>query len=144
MVFYKNGIPAKYPGKADRQTAVLKWIIKEIHCHIDEPLDVNQHQFEVLLRSFRNFILVVSTSKIKISRQLLNQFRRQNNWCSKTNKILIASTDNSEIIKKLELPHRPPILLHLVHGLYVIFDGNLADMNSVMEWITIDVPTNLK
>ena len=62
IIFYKNGLPIPFHGKSDRQTAVLKWIIKEIYCHTDDPLEVNPQQFEVLIRSFRNFILVLSTS----------------------------------------------------------------------------------
>ena len=62
IIFYKNGLPIPFHGKSDRQTAVLKWIIKEIYCHTDDPLEVNPQQFEVLIRSFRNFILVPSVS----------------------------------------------------------------------------------
>ena len=53
VVYYQNGIPVLFPGKSDRQTAVLKWAIIETFCYLDEPLEVNQGQFEVLLRSFR-------------------------------------------------------------------------------------------
>ena len=53
-------------------------------------------------------------------------------------------TENYEIIKSLELPKRPPLLLHIVHGLYIIFDGNLANMNAIIEWINVEVPTNLR
>ena len=35
-------------------------------------------------------------------------------------------------------------MLHVVHGLYIIYDGNLADMNTIMEWINVEIPTNLK
>lgn len=144
IVYYQNGQASLFPGKSDRQTAVLKWTIKETYCYADEPLDVNQHQFEVLLRSFRNFILVLSAPKIKSSRQLINTFKKQNGWCELTNRILVVSTSNAHIIHQLDLPRRPPLLLHVVHGLYIIYDGNLADMNSIMEWINVEVPTNLK
>ena len=144
IVLYRNGQAVDFTGKADRQTAVLKWTIKEIYCYMDEPLDVNQHQFEVLIRSFRNFVLVLTSQKIKSSRQLINDFKKQVDWCGKTNRLLVVSTGNSDVIKSLDLPRRPPLLLHVVHGLYIIYDGNLADMNSIMEWINVEVPTNLK
>ena len=144
IVFYKNGIPKKYNGKSDRQTAVLKWIIKEMFCFQDQPLDVTPQQFEVLIRSFRNFILVLSQSKIKSSRQLITQFRKQNDWCMKTNRLLVVSTENTDIIKSLDLPRRPPMVLHVVHGLYIIYDGNLANMDTILEWIKVEVPTNLR
>ena len=70
VLFYNHGIPSKCPRKSDRQTPVLKWLIKEIYCSNDEPLEVNQNQFEVLLRSFKNFLLFLSSSKIKSSRQI--------------------------------------------------------------------------
>jgi hypothetical protein len=133
-----------FAGKSDRQTAVLKWIIKEIYCHIDQPLDINLNQFEVLIRSFRNFILVLSSPKIKSSRHLIQQFRKTVDWCDKTNRILVVSTDKTEIIKSLDLPRRPPMILHIVHGLYIIFDGNLADINAIQEWMNVEVPTNLR
>ena len=74
----------------------------------------------------------------------MNEFKKQTEWCKKTNDILVVSTDNSEIIKNLELPRRPPLLLHIVHGLYIIFDGNLANINAIFEWINVEVPTNLR
>ena len=144
IILYRNGQPVIFTGKTDRQTAVLKWSIKEIYCYMDEPLDVNQHQFEVLIRSFRNFVLVLTSPKIKSSRQLINDFRKQTDWCSNTNRLLVVSTQNMDVIKSLDLPRRPPLMLHVVHGLYIIYDGNLADMNTIMEWINVEIPTNLK
>ena len=145
IVFYINGQPHTFPGKLDRQTAVLKWTIKELHCYLDEPLELsNQHQFEVLLRSFRNFVLLLLSPKIKSSRQLITQFKKENGWCEQTNRLLIVSTASVEIIKKLDLPRRPPLLLHVVHGLYIIYDGNLAEMSTILEWINVEVPTNLR
>ena len=144
VYFYKNGLPQKCPRKTDRQTPVLKWIIKQIYCFEDQPLDVNQAQFEVLLRSFKNFLLFLTSPTIKSSRQLVSQVKKQSDWCKKTNNILVASTENKVIIKSLELPRRPPLLLHIVHGLYILFDGNLADMNAIFEWINFEVPTNLR
>ena len=75
---------------------------------------------------------------------MVSQFNKQTNLCSKTNNILVVLTENYEIIKSLELPKRPPLLLHIVHGLYIIFDGNLANMNAIIEWINVEVPTNLR
>ena len=49
----------------------------------------------------------------------MNEFKKQTEWCKKTNDILVVSTDNSEIIKNLELPRRPPLLLHIVHNVIV-------------------------
>ena len=144
IVLYRNGQPLAFTGKSDRQTAVLKWSIKEIYCYMDEPLEVNQHQFEVLIRSFRNFVLVLTSSKIKSSRQLINDFKKQTDWCAKTNRLLVVSTQNTDVIKSLDLPRRPPLLLHVVHGLYIIYDGNLADMNTILEWINVEIPSNLK
>ena len=144
IVFYRYGSPVIFHGKSDRQTAVLKWIIKEIYCEQDQPLEVTPQQFEVLIRSFRNFILVLSSSKIKSSRQLIAQFKKQNDWCLKTNRLLVVSTQNPQIIKSLDLPRRPPMVLHVVHGLYIIYDGNLANMDSILEWINVEVPTNLR
>ena len=144
IVFYRNGQPSTFPGKSDRQTAVLKWMIKEIYCHMDAPLEVNPSQFEVLIRSFRNFILLLTSPTIKSSRQLMNQFKKQNDWCANTNRLLVVSTQHADIIKSLDLPRRPPMLLHVVHGLYIIYDANLADMNSILDWINVEVPTNLR
>ena len=144
VMFYNHGIPRKCPRKADRQTPVLKWIVKDIYCTLDEPLEVNQQQFEVILKSFKNFLLLLTSSTIKTSRQLVNQFKKQNELCGKTNNILLISSEDDNVIKNLELPRRPPMLLHIVHGLYIIFDGNLADMNVILEWISVKVPTNLR
>ena len=49
----KNGVPVKYPGRPDRQTAVLRWVITEKFCHSDKALEVTYDQVEVLVRSFR-------------------------------------------------------------------------------------------
>ena len=144
VMFYNHGIPRKCPRKADRQTPVLKWIIKDIYCTLDQPLEVTQQQFEVILKSFKHFLLLLTSNTIKTSRQLVGQFKKQNELCTKTNNILLISTEDVNVIKNLELPRRPPMLLHIVHGLYIIFDGNLADMNVILEWISVKVPTNLR
>lgn len=144
VVLYKAGNATDYPGKPDRQTAVFRWIIKEIFCHIDVPLDIDQQKFQVLLRSFRNFILVVTSSMIKSARQLVHQFSRQADLCGKVGRTLVTATDDPKVIQSLELSKRPPLLLHIVHGLYIVFEGNLQDMTSVLEWINIQAPTNLK
>jgi hypothetical protein len=57
---------------------------------------------------------------------------------------LVVSTENADIVKSLDLPRRPPMVLHVVHGLYIIYDGNLANMDSIMDWINVEVPTNLR
>ena len=74
-------------------------ISKEKYCYTDEPLDVNQYQFEVLIRSFRNFILLLTAPSIKVSRQLTNEFKKQSDWCLNTNRLLVVSTHDKAIIK---------------------------------------------
>ena len=88
--------------------------------------------------------MVLSDPKIKSSRQLINQFKRQNNFCQKLSGLLLVSTQNVDVIKNLDLPRRPPLLLHVVHGLYIIYDANLADMSSIFDWINFEIPANLK
>ena len=82
--------------------------------------------------------------KIRSSRVLISQFIKQRNWCEQTNRLLVVSTENGDIVKSLDLPRRPPMVLHVVHGLYIIYDGNLANMDSIMDWINVEVPTNLR
>ena len=43
----------RYLGRPDRQTSVFRWIISEMFCHLNRPLDVDHEQFEVLTRTFK-------------------------------------------------------------------------------------------
>lgn len=49
----QKGIGTRYPGRADRQSALFRWMITQIFCHKDRALDITMEQFDILIRSFR-------------------------------------------------------------------------------------------
>ncbi len=110
---------------AGRQSSPI-WGFSEVSKTLDDPFKCWAFCY---FRSFSNFILIITSPRIKSARQLVHQFSRQADLCVKTKNVLVVSTDNLDIVRTLELPRRPPMLLHIAHGLYIIFDGNLQVIN---------------
>ena len=89
IVLYRKGDPIRYPKKADRQTAVFQWIITEVFCHKDRPLDILLFQYKVLIRTFRNFVLITESVQ---EQQLSQKLGIQQNICKLFNRVLVVTS----------------------------------------------------
>jgi len=76
VVFYKDGSGSLYPGRADRQTAVFRWLLTEAFCHAEAPLEVDGDKFRVLVRSFRSFVLVAHSLGVRAARKLIANLKK--------------------------------------------------------------------
>ena len=59
---FQSGTPVLYPGRPDRQTAVFRWLVTEVFCHRDRPIEVDMDKFQALVRAFRYLVIGVTDS----------------------------------------------------------------------------------
>ena len=108
---FQSGTPVLYPGRPDRQTAVFRWLVTEVFCHRDRPIEVDMDKFQALVRAFRyiviavtdsnywtvnifrrNFVLIAHSPGSKRSRRLTQQFARRSDLCGAVDSTLIVAS----------------------------------------------------
>ncbi|TRY78281.1 hypothetical protein TCAL_08763 [Tigriopus californicus] len=136
VVLYKKGIGTRYPGRADRQSALFRWMITQIFCHKDRALDISMEQFDILLRSFRNFVFIAHSQGVKKSRRLIQQISKPNNVCSLVDNTLIVNSRDTALFDKLGVDiDKVPIILNIIHGISIEFTEDPKNTTGVLEWI---------
>eukprot|EP00095_Tigriopus_kingsejongensis_P007667 maker-scaffold156_size297567-snap-gene-0.22 protein:Tk07667 transcript:maker-scaffold156_size297567-snap-gene-0.22-mRNA-1 annotation:"GL10978" len=136
VVLYKKGAPIRYPGRPDRQSALFRWMVTQIFCHKDKALDVRLEQFEILIRSFRNFVFIAHSQGVKKSRRLIQQISKPNNVCGLVDNTLIVSSRDTILFDKLgvNIDH-VPIILNIIHGISIEYTDDPKNVTAVFDWI---------
>ena len=75
---------------------------------------------------FRSFIVIVTSKKITTSKYIIQRFSRVPNLCQKVGKTLVVTTSDDRVTKEaLKITRRPPVVLNVVHGMFVVYEGNI-------------------
>ena len=75
---------------------------------------------------FRSFIVIVTSKKITTSKYIIQRFSRVPNLCQKVGKTLVVTTSDERVTKEaLKIARRPPVVLNVVHGMFVVYEGNI-------------------
>ena len=70
--------------------------------------------------------MILTSTKITTSKYIVQRFSRIPNLCEKVGKTLIATTSDERTIKEaLKINRRPPVVLNVVHGMFVVYEGNI-------------------
>ena len=75
---------------------------------------------------YRSFIVIATSKKITTSKYINRRFSRVPNLCQKVGKTLVVTTNDERIIKgALKITRRPPLVVNVVHGAFVVYEGNI-------------------
>ncbi|CAB4056349.1 unnamed protein product [Lepeophtheirus salmonis] len=128
VVLYRKTEAIMFGGKPDRQTLVFQWLITEMYCHMDQPLSLQMIQFEVLIRSFRNFVMILEPHN------LVQELTLKTDICNNLESVLVTSSADEMIQQYLSLDFNPSVI-NMVHGIPVPFEGDSTDLTSVEAWV---------
>lgn len=132
----QKGVPIKYPGQPDRQTAVFRWMISEIYCHKDRPLEVGLEHMEILIRSYRNFVLIAGTLGSRPSRQLIHKLTKQKDLCTRVENTLMVHTRDTRVFEAFSINiDLVPVILNLVHGISIEYSEEKRKIEKILDWV---------
>ena len=78
------------------------------------------------LSRYRSFIVIATSKKITTSKYIVQRFSRVPNLCQKVGKTLVVTTSDEQTIKDaLKITRRPPVVVNVVHGMFVVYEGNI-------------------
>ena len=70
--------------------------------------------------------MIVTSKKITTSKYITQRFSRVPTLCQKVGKTLVVTTSDERTIKDaLKITRRPPVVLNVVHGMFVVYEGNI-------------------
>lgn len=96
-------------------------------------------QFEILTRSFRNFVLIAHTLGSKKSRQLMSEFHQETDLCNKVDGTLIVSSRDEAVFETVGLSDLSglPAIFNLVHGVSIEFVEEAEErVPLILDWIS--------